>query len=49
MVVSIIVNYCCTRKIPKEIETEETINFFVALLSLVALQLGFWAFFSLHL
>ena len=39
MVVSIIVNYCCTQKKLKETETEETINFFVTFLSLVALQL----------
>ena len=40
VVVSIIVNYCCTRKIREETETEETINFFVRFLSFVALQFG---------
>ena len=40
VVVSIIVNYGRMRKILAETETEETINFFVTFLSLVALQLG---------
>ena len=45
MVVNIIVNYCCTRvcctqKMLKETESEETIGFFVIFLSLVAFQLG---------
>ena len=38
VVVSIIVNYCCTQKILKE--TKKTTNFFVIFLSLVALWLG---------
>ena len=47
LVVTIIVNYCCTRvglcctrKMLKETDTEETIGFFVIVLSLVAFQLG---------
>ena len=43
--INIIVNYCCTRvllyaKMLKEIETKETIVFFVTFLSLVVFQLG---------
>ena len=37
---NIIVTYCCTRKILKETETEETMGFFIAFLSLVALEVG---------
>ena len=41
LVVNIVVNYCCTQKMLKETETEETITgFFVTFLSLVAFQLG---------
>ena len=45
MVVNIIVNYCgmyvcCTRKMLKETDSEETIKFFATFLSLVAFQLG---------
>ena len=32
--------YCCTAKLLKETETEETIAFFVTFLSWVAFQLG---------
>ena len=38
LVVNIIVNYCCTRKMLKE--TEETAGFSVTFLLLVAIQLG---------
>ena len=43
MVVNIIFNYCstrvcCTRKMPKETEAEETIGFFVRFLPLDAFQ-----------
>ena len=38
--ITIIVNYCCLRKMLKETETEETIVFFVTFLPLVAFQLG---------
>ena len=31
--------YCCTQKMLKNIETDETIGFFVTFLSLVAFQL----------
>ena len=31
--------YCCTQKMLKNIETDETISFFVTILSLVAFQL----------
>ena len=33
-------NCCCTRKLPKKTETEETIGFLVTFLLLVSFQLG---------
>ena len=36
MVFNIIFHFCCTRKMLKETETEETIGFFATFLSLVA-------------
>ena len=46
-VININVQYCCARvllyaKMLKEIETEETIDFFVTFLSLVSFQLEGW-------
>ena len=58
LVVNIVLNYCCERKMIKEIKTEETLVLFVTFLSLVTFQLGgralcpplaplmFWDFFS---
>ena len=42
LVTTVVRVYCCTQKMLKEIEMEETIglDFFVTLLSLVAFQLG---------
>ena len=44
LVVNIIVNYCCTRKMLQKPEAEETKGLFVTFLSLVAFQLeGPWS------
>ena len=40
LVFSIVVRYCCKRKMLKRTETEETIGFFVTFLSLMKFQFG---------